>query len=153
MGKGRCDGEGYSRGFKYIDNGLLLSQLVGTQGFIPLFPVPLCGWNISFKNKRGMIPRFGSWARGRNLISAPLWAQDRAKEEVRCSTGPAGRGRMASWPCAEGLERWTLVKHIWAHIWSWGKRRGCEGRQRWSGGKEGGELVRGGPEAKAGALQ
>lgn len=94
LGKGRCDEEGRSRGFKYIDNGLFLSQLLGTQGYFPLFPVPLCGWNISFKNKRGMIPRFGSWARGRNLmLSAPLGSRQ-----------SQGRGSMFKWACREGQD-------------------------------------------------
>ena len=70
-------------------------RMVGTQGFIPLFLIPLCGWNISLKNKRRMIPRFGSWAKERNLTpSAPLGSRQ-----------GQGRGLSFSWACREGQDK------------------------------------------------
>lgn len=45
-------------------------------------------------------------------------------------------GRTSGCPHGEGLEKWTLVGHIWAPVWSWGKRHGCEGRRGSSVDKE-----------------
>lgn len=85
----------------------------------------------------------------------PLWAQDRAKEEVCHSAGPAGRGRTNKLDLHRGAGEMKLAEvliHLGPHL--------VVGQETWLGRKAEMEeaireasQVRGQPEAQAGALQ